>query len=458
MMRPQYLQRCFQNNIVLLLLAVTFSTREFHRKMHDRGVSSSLPSKMMSSIEKFQLVPNSHQMLLIALSAALTVATPAASRATEESEYLESLLQNTDTDICIFSPGYKIELEQYRNIAYKEFPYTRSIILATADDGDSSNFSLNCDAEAVLSEVKRLAIVGHTTKEKDSLGFPLLLMGHSRGGAVATLAATMHLNAVVRNTKVGAAKSVTESLISNPAKALLVLLDPVDSPKASALQAVMSSLQVIQNRDRSQFAKSLQKPDNSGTDTITISDQTKGFAHTIWPWPVLIISTPFGGSSKYYRVPYESACAPVSRNGDAFAKAFICSSVNQGFPLSTDSSTSQSILPPSVIYENKESDEKCSVGDEEVPRRRVLHVKLPDVGHTQMLRSRKKSTFGSVCASNELIPDSTVQEFVSCITRLWVNMSINTQTSDENQYQVEIKGIKNGISRIFPSLKTEWIS
>lgn len=457
MMLQRYWNKRATDILILLLLAVAFSSREFHRKMHDRGMSSSLPSTMMSSTEKFQLVPNSHQMLLMALYAALTFATPAASKATEESEYLESLLQNTDTDICIFSPGYKIELEQYRNIAYKEFPYTRSTILATADDGDSSNLSLNRDAEAVISEVKRLAIVGHTTKERDNLGFPLLLMGHSRGGAVATLAATMHLNAVVRNTKVGAAKSVTESLISNPAKSLLVLLDPVDSPNNSALQAVISSLQVIQNRDRSQFAKSLQKPNNSETDTITISDQTKGFAHTVWPWPVLIISTPFGGSSKYYRVPYESACAPVSRNGDAFAKAFICTSVKQGIPLSTDSS-SQSILPPSVIFENREADEKDSVGDEVVPKGRVLHVKLPDVGHTQMLRSRYKSTFGSVCVSNEKIPDSTVQEFVSCITRLWVNMSINTQTSDENQYQVEIKGIKNGISRIFPSLKTEWIS
>lgn len=426
--------------------------------MHDRGVSSSLPSKMMSNTEKFQLVPSSHQMLLIALSAALTVTTSAASKATEESEYLEILLQNTDTSICVFSPGYKIELEQYRNIAYKEFPYSRSTILATADDGDSSNLSLKCDAEAVLSEVKRLAIVGHTTKERDSHGFPLLLMGHSRGGAVATLAATMHLNAVVRNTKVGAANSVTESLISNPAKALLVLLDPVDSPENYALQAVQSSLQVIQNHGRSQFAKSLQKPDYPGTDTITISDQTKGFACTIWPWPVLIISTPFGGFSKYYSVPYESACAPVSRNGDAFAKAFICSSVKQEIPLSTDSSTSQSKLPPSITNENKEAEVKFSVSGEEVPKRRVLQVKLPDVGHTQMLQSRKKSTFGSVCASNEKVSDSTVQEFVTSLTRLWANMSINTQTFDENQYQVEIQGIKNDISRMFPFLKTEWIS
>jgi hypothetical protein len=448
----------------LLLLDAATSTRELHRKMFDRGVSSSLPSKTMSNTEKSLLVSNSHQMLLMALGAALTVATPAVSKAKEETEYIESLLQNTDTDICVFSPGFKIELEQYKNIIYKDYPYTRSSAFATADDGDSSNVSLKRDAEGVLSEVKRLANLGHKSKERENRRYPLLLMGHSRGGSVATLAATTFLDAIVKNTKVGAASSVTDSIRSSPAKALLVLLDPVDSSEGATLLALNSSLQGIKLRESFRADKRLQKSDYSGTNPLSVSDHNRGDECTAWPWPVLIISTPYGGSSGYYKVPYESACAPVSRNGDAFAGAFISCPTAQ-VPLPVDSSTStltiQSLLSPPITNGKIGADNTNSVSNQKIPEKifsRILHVKLPDVGHTQLLQNRKKSTFGSVCAANDKIPDSKVEDFVIFLTKEWVNMCISSNDFDENQYQAEIKEMRSNASRVFPSLKTEWIS
>lgn len=449
----------------LLLLDATTSTRELHRKMFDRGVSSSLPSKTMSSTEKSLLASNSHQMLLMVLTTALTVATPAASKAKEETEYIESLLKNTDTDVCVFSPGFKIELEQYKNIAYKDYPYTSSSVFATADDGDSSNVSLKRDAEGVLSEVKRLAKLGHKSKERDNRRFPLLLMGHSRGGSVATLAAIILLDAIVKNTKVGAASSVTDSLISSPAKALLVLLDPVDSSEGAALLAINSSLQGIKLRDGSHADKRLQKSDYSGTNPLSVSDLNRGDVCTAWPWPVLIISTPYGGSSGYYKVPYESACAPVSRNGDAFAGAFIsCPTASETplpSPVDPSTSTKQSLLSSTITNKKNGADDNNSVSDQKIPKKsysRILHVKLPDVGHTQLLQNRKKSTFGSVCAANDKIPDSKVEHYITFLTKEWVNMCIRSHDFDENQYKAEIKAMRNNASRVFPSFKTEWMS
>jgi hypothetical protein len=445
----------------LLLLDAATSTRELHRKMFDRGVSSSLPSKTMSSTDKSLLVSNSHQMLLMALTAALTVATPAVSRAKEETEYIESLLQNTDTDICVFSPGYKIELEQYKNIVYKDYPYTRSSVFAIADDGDGSNVSLKRDAEGVLSEVKRLANLGHKSKERDNLRFPLLLMGHSRGGSVATLAATILLDAIVKNTKVGAASSVTDSLISSPAKALLVLLDPVDSSEGATLLAINSSLQGIKIRDGSRADKRLQKSDYSGTNPLSVSDLNRGDVCTAWPWPVLIISTPYGGSSGYYKVPYESACAPVSRNGDAFAGAFISCPTAQATPLQLPLDSSTSTSTSTVTNKKLGADDTNSVSDQKIPKKifsRILHVKLPDVGHTQLLKNRKKSTFGSVCAANDKIPDSKVEDFITFLTKEWVNVCSSSHDLDENQYQAEIKEIRNNACRVFSSIRSEWIT
>ena len=451
----------------MLLLDAATSTRELHRKMFDRGVSSSLPSKTMSSTEKSLLVSNGHQMLLMALTATLIVATPAVSKAAEETEYLESLLQNTDTDICVFSPGFKIELEQYKNIAYRDYPYTRSSIFATADDSDSTNVSLKRDAEGVLSEVKRLVNLGQKSKERDNRRFPILLMGHSRGGSVATLAATILLDAIVKNTKVGAASSVTDSLISSPAKALLVLLDPVDSSEGATLLAIKSSLQGIKLRDGIRADKRLQKSDYSGTSALTISDLNRGDVCPAWPWPVLILSTPYGGSSGYYKVPYESACAPVLRNGDAFAGAFISCPTAQATSSPVDFSTSTSAstiepLPSSPMTVKKVGAENAnSVSDQKIPKKlfsRILHVKVPDVGHTQLLQNRKESTFGSVCAANDEIPDLKVEDFIKFLTKEWVNMCISAHDLDENQYQAEINGIKSNASKVFPSLQTEWIS
>ena len=118
-------------------------------------------------------------------------------------------------------------------------------------------------SEAVLSEIKDSS--KHTR---------VILMGHSRGGAVAALSALREPSRV----------------------SAVVLIDPVD--------------------------------DSSTTFVNSLS--SRGCHPTNLP-PHLVISTPFGGRSLYYTsAKFTSSCAPEGRNGDAIWKAFKTCTKNRG--------------------------------------------------------------------------------------------------------------------------------
>ena len=138
--------------------------------------------------------------------------------------------------------------------------------------------------------------------------------------------------------------------------------------------------------------------------------------------------------SKYYKVPYESSCSPVNRNGDAFARA-LC---GHG-----DTSDHVSHVPDGIGSRGRGS--------------HVVHVKLPDVGHTQLLQNRKSSTVGSVCVANENMPDEDVKGLISSLTQSWVNIfGTDRNEPESDDITAKVEGLRVMISAMYPEIRTEW--
>jgi hypothetical protein len=80
-----------------------------------------------------------------------------------------------------------------------------------------------------------------------------------------------------------------------------------------------------------------------------------------------------------YKVMYESACAPLERNGDTFYQVLKTGEIQESKPLLSN-----------VTLTRKD----------ETSMSNVLHVTLPDIGHTQLLDNRRGSAIASVCVGN----------------------------------------------------------
>ena len=361
----------------------------------------------------------------VLLSVAITTLLSSSATSTKAFQPMhESALLPFSSAVGIFFTGYKLEAGQYRTLLASLSPAIKLTTASAADDADSSLDSLNHDANNVLSEVKLLGYsfeyltTMDNVDEKDAYNHPpLLLMGHSRGGAVVALAATKYLKAT---RKMKGASSL--NMDAHRPRILLVLVDPVDSAENTVLRALHESLRSY-----------------AGKDTINAS----GEQNPSWPWPALIISTPYGGYSSYYKTPYESACAPSGRNGAAFLKIMSESKVFESEQtrtayLSTTGArqTSQSIIrdglstPPAVVS-----------------------VVLSDVGHCQLLDDRRNSAIGSVCAANEKISDKSVQGFIQTLTSLWVSLSLTPYDADR---ELKIVEIKRKIKELYPNIRTIW--
>ena len=413
----------------------------------NRGILSSLiPIKGTS----YDFTINQRRIFFSALVGAL--ATGATRASTVSAEGMQpGVLESSDSTsvsgaIGILSTGYKLEAEQYQNIASSLSPTLKLTVLASDDDADSSYESLVRDADRVLNTAKSLR-----TKEKKAGGeIPLVLMGHSRGGCVVTLAAAVYLKAAIARSKNDKAYKLENSF---PPEVLLILLDPVDTTDKIALHAIRDCLRA--------------------TQTVPLQGKQSAVAKQIpsaWPWPVLIVSTPFGGSSSYYKVPYESACAPVSRNGDAFMMGFIGQNVDQKDQRESPTAveresqpTGELIIPLTAslaieanVKRGPSRVEKCSSRAGEWSTR-ILHVTLPEVGHTQLLDNRKVSTIGSVCAGNEKISDSDVRSMMILLINTWISCILNPKSdSDDASLLSPIDDIDRILGKAYPNIKTVW--
>jgi len=159
-----------------------------------------------------------------------------------------------DTSI-LFATGFQIPAKHYQSYADDLTRLLPSASVRFIQDENTIDGSETIEESAAkLSRQIQLAAAGTRN---------VVLVGHSRGGAVAAYAVAM------------------TPLSSSSRVSALVLLDPVDDIEKHSLAAMASSL-------------------------------------IVFP-PTLVISTPFGGSSKYYKsAVFESVCAPPDRGPKAF--------------------------------------------------------------------------------------------------------------------------------------------
>jgi pimeloyl-ACP methyl ester carboxylesterase len=252
----------------------------------------------------------------------------------------------------VFSPGYLKGLDQYSlflSTISKHFNLTNSFFVPVSNDNDMS------------SEVNEMLSIGEATNPSDVL----LFSGHSRGGAVAALAASMFA-------------------ASNPKRSTLCLLiDPVDTVDRRATKLL------TQMRDDS-------------PSTYSASSFSTQVPRT------LIVSTPFGGKSSYYRnAAFVSSCAPPTRNADAFFDAM---NRSERVPPLLSSLSSRLLVE---AFESRGADDVVPVSQEGVSLKflhespplvmasmvpsRLQMATLPSVGHLDLLDRPEEL---SVCASN----------------------------------------------------------
>merc|ERR1711871_231413 len=137
-------------------------------------------------------------------------------------------------------------------------------------------------------------------KRQDSKKEELVIIGHSRGGAVA----------------VDASRKWILSRRS-PRISALILLDPVDDVDLSTIKSFSSSFS----------SSSISSPSFPNT----IAARNPPSTAILFP-PTVIISTPFGGSSRYYKnANFESICAPRGRNANSFFEVISKHSIFSAF-------------------------------------------------------------------------------------------------------------------------------
>lgn len=434
----------FRLRDVLILLFLCFASSATIKRDGScrRGVSGASPvlqSTTMITATGECLAMGRKSLLYTAITTALTCVLPLTSDANhiEDGPLLPMKAANGTFGniVGVFSPGYKIDAEQY---SYLVHPFTKLITAEAASDADSTISSLRNDANLCFQVGTKNWAVDVNDRMKEKKFSSLLFMGHSRGGAVAALAAAIHLNSTTHSNAISEVIGGRNIPHSAPMKSVLMLLDPVDSSEGFVLEELRKTMRIADSNKigPTSVTRTSKEPEITNVRSQSSSAE-QGTSSGGWPWPVLIVSTPFGGQSKYYKVPYESSCSPVHRNGDAFARAL------RG-------------------YSAASSDGVSHPGDRDrIKGSHVVHVRLPDVGHTQLLQNRKKSTVGSVCVANEKISDEDVKGLISSLAQSWVTVFGADYTELESLSGLDdvagkVEELRDVIAAIYPEIRTEW--
>lgn len=276
------------------------------------------------------------------------------------STYALPIIQSDDSTVevsnLILCCGYLIEPSQYLPYSHTLHPHSLVTVPSPATNGSS----ILADADTILNAAQLMLKNSERQIRKSTID--LLLVGHSRGAAAA----------------VAAFSSLIQSLASRNLRLRLVLLDPVDT----------AGLEVLRSLDA--YRQSFH------SDSVV--------DHRI-----LIISTPYGGRSSYYKTAFTSSCAPEGRNADAFSAAL------------------------------GESDS-----------RRLSMVTLPQFGHMQFLANRAASPFVDTCASSELkgdsLTDSDLIQYTQVLLQRWLRVHDETDHSN----------MRSHLSSQFPVIQQKW--
>ena len=238
--------------------------------------------------------------------------------------------------VLFFCPGFLIDSKFYSSYLKLLNP-AKAFVFAQLD-----NSTFTEEANSLVNEV--INQVAEDCK--------IVLMGHSRGGAVVSIALCLLAQRKM---------NLQENNI------FTVLLDPVDTAEHTALSFIR----------------------NCKTNSLT---------------KALLVSTPYGGTSSYYKVNYESSCAPNSRNSDAFFAAF-------------------------ELKNNVD----------------ITYAVLPNVGHLQLLDDGFSSA--SICAPGKFIKTLILTWFSSVSGQDYV------QKKASDKYAIKTK-IMSKVESMFPGIST----
>ena len=260
--------------------------------------------------------------------------------------------------------GYLIEASQYQHYAQSLHPQ----YLLTVPSPTTNSSSILDDANLILRNAQTmLDISAHKAESKTCVD--LLIIGHSRGAAAAAAAFS----------------SLTQSQSNQQLHLRLVLLDPVDTIDLEVLRFM---------------------EENLSHSSASSSLSSNNFDHRI-----LIVSTPFGGRSKYYKTTFTSACAPFGRNADSFFTAL------------------------RNLYTH------------------VSFVTLPQFGHLQFLGDRASSRFVDTCASSldetkDSLSDSDLIHYTQALLQEWLQVRDLTAVLPDE--------LSTRLSLEFPRIEQKW--
>jgi hypothetical protein len=289
--------------------------------------------------------------------------------------------------LAIILPGFLLQPGQYESYA----DALRKADIPTWIQSDDATDTANDNTAAALHR-DAAAVLARNTKHASAV-----LIGHSRGGAVAAIAAT--------------------ALNGMKTPPLLVLLDPVDTTPPTALPLI-------------------------STPTSTTR-----------PPPVLVVSLPYGGYSSFYKTYYESACAPVLRNGDSFALALSQRSPSQRVlqVVLLSISYHERVLSFGLKYLqclDARSLLVVSTCFSSLSQMCLVCVDLPDAGHTQLLDDRPDSAAASVCAANGAVRDADVRSFLQEVIVRWVT----TQRGGSPVDAADLEAFVQEMTRLHPQV------
>lgn len=165
---------------------------------------------------------------------------------------------------CFFVPGYRLDASYYRTLEREVSAAPFRFLEGPEYTSSTSPSPHSLKSAAVLMADE---VISHSSKEK-----VVMMMGHSRGAAVAALASL----------------EVLEKEHSSPVR--LILLDPVDDSELTAINSLKESSGFLE-RQRDRLS-------------------------------VYVMSLNYGGYSSYYKKQLASSCAPPGRNADSFIEAF----------------------------------------------------------------------------------------------------------------------------------------
>ena len=88
------------------------------------------------------------------------------------------------------------------------------------------------------------------------------------------------------------------------------------------------------------------------------------------------------------------------------------------------------------------------------PTGSLLHVTLPNVGHTQLLDDRQGSVLASVCAVNPAIADDDVRSLIQMLLKEWITaVRITTDDDGDDSRKIDASALIQKITSAFPNIE-----